>query len=130
MPNKSVRGLLEEITVCIDYTTDKKPCRRCQIKIDQALQAIRQIVDGCVPEKKQIIDIKKKMCFNSDYPTPCYYDEPSKRGDTCLMQDKGIPKENCPEYKNMCVEYETFEEHNSAIDTMNSNLDKLFGEGK
>jgi len=79
---------------------------------------IRQAIADEIREKvgeKEKIDITKKMCHNLEYPTPCLYDEPNSNGATCLSQDRGIPKEKCNDYKDMQVEYETFEEWNSCL---------------
>jgi hypothetical protein len=69
-----------------------------------------EVFKGMMPKKKEIIDIKKKMCHNLEYPSPCIYDDPT--GGTCMEKTK----ETCKDYRDMQVEYEDFAEYNLAID--------------
>ena len=94
-------------------------------KLSQATQAIKSLLRERMMKKKEIIDITKKMCLNLEHPTDCLYDKPDKNGETCLMQDRKIPKEQCGDYKDMQVEYEDFAQYNQAIDEFNQMIEEI-----
>jgi hypothetical protein len=53
--------------------------------------------------------IKKMMCHNLEYLSECKYEE-------CLMKDRGIPKEECKDFKEDIVEEEYYKIWNQCLD--------------
>lgn len=105
MPDKSVSAVWDLLYVLYsagyqDGINARVPAQKdLPYTIDQALQSIRQIVEGCVPEKKETLD--------SDHPTMHI---PDGKGGMKIVNN---------------LENKSF---NSAIDTMKANVEKAFGE--
>jgi len=61
----------------------------------------------------------KKMCFDDpNNLDECLYNISSERSilGKCFIVDKGIPKEQCPYYRDEIIEYESYDKWNACVD--------------
>lgn len=72
--------------------------------------------------KRENIVEKRRMCCEEN-PQPCLYDE-ADGNETCVMQDKKIPKEKCKSYKKVLLYEEDYSQYNQAIDDIIALLPK------
>ena len=92
------------------YPDDDKGYRK------KRLDLAHQQILALIPKRKEIINIKKYMCCDGEWPVDCLYDKPES--ETCIPMDKKIPKEQCRNYKPVQQEYEDFGQWNQAISEM------------